>query len=247
MHEEKTTPQQAPPPPRRKKKRSRRRKLFYWLLIDLVVAATVIGLLLYKPRLYHPVSATADPNGQPVHPYLHRDLASRFYNDAQKQQPFSMTVLDKLLNEAIALEKWPQESEGVAFSKPDVLFVPGRVVLMVTADVEGAEFVVTLELAPQFTEQGLLNINVEKVGVGAMNITPLAKMIGRKMYLQRLEEMPSGPEDLRMKVAGSLLAGKPFDPVFEVEDKWVRLKDVEITEGKLTGHFVPARKPSSSD
>ncbi len=214
----------------------------------MVVAATVIGLLLHKPARYHPVSPPpADPNGQPVHPYLHRDLASQFYNNAQNQQPFTVTVLDKLLNEAIALVKWPQESDGVAFSKPEVLFVPGRVVLMGTATVEGADFVVTIELTPQFDGTGLLNIDVEKVKVGAMNVTPLAKMIARRMYLQRLEEMPSGPEDLRMKIAGSLLNQKPFDPVFKVEDKWVRLTNVDIVEGRLTGHFVPAGAPSLPD
>ncbi|MBN1361894.1 MAG: hypothetical protein JW993_14955 [Sedimentisphaerales bacterium] len=230
-----------------KKKRSRRRKLLYWLLIDLIVAGTVIGLLLHKPRRYHPVNPPADANGQAVHPYLHRDLASQFYNNAQNQRPFTMIVLDKLLNEAIAVAQWPHETEGVTFSKPEVLFVPGRMVLMGTADVQGADLVITIELAPRFDEEGLFNIDVEKVVIGAMNITPLAKMVGRKMYLQRLEELPSGPEDLRMKIAGSLLNQKPFDPVFEVEDKWVRLKEVEITEGQLSGRFVPARKPSSSE
>ncbi len=238
MEEEKARP---------KKKKSRRRKLLLWLLIDVIVAAIVIGLLLYKPPRYHPAEPNAaDPNGRTVHPYLHRDLASQFYNRVQDREPFTITVLDKLLNEAIALARWPRESDGVTFSRPDVRFVPGRLVLMGTADVEGAQFVITVELAPQFDKDGLFNISVEKVVVGAMNITPLAKMIGKRMYLQRLEELPSGPEDLRMKIAGSLLNEKPFDPVVEVEDKWVRLKDVTIVEGQLTGHFVPVREPSVS-
>ncbi len=233
---------------KKRKKKSRRRRLLTWLLIDLVVATIVVGLLLYKPSRYNPVNATADPNNPSVHPYLYRDLASQFYNDAQNQEPFTATVYDELLNEAIALVKWPQESDGVTFAKPEVLFVPGRVVLMGTADVEGAKFVVTIELAPRFEENGWFNIDVEKVHVGAMNITPLARIIARRMYLQRLEELPSSLDDtLRMKIAGSLLNNQPFDPVFEVEDKRVRLKDVTITQGRLVGHFVPARRPVASD
>lgn len=231
-----------------KKKRSRRRKLLIWLLVDLTVAATVVALLFYRPSRYRPAVMTdGDPNGQAIHPYLHRDLASQFYNNLQDRQPFAMTVHDSLLNEAIGLLKWPRESDGVTFSKPEVLFVPGRVVLMGTASVEGADFVVTIELVPEFDEAGRFNISVEKVSVGAMNITPLAKMVGRRMYLQRLEEMPSGPEDLRMKIAGSLLIDKPFDPVEKVEDKWVRLTDVNLVKGELAAHFAPTSKLPASD
>jgi hypothetical protein len=233
---------------RKRKKKSRRRKLVYWLLIDLVVAATVIGLLLYKPARYHPAKPmAADPNVQSVHPYLHRDLASRFYNNAQSQKPFAMTVLDKSLNEAIAQYRWPQESGGITFTAPQVIFATGRLVLMGTATVEGADFVVTIELAPRVDEQGLLHIRVEKVKVGAMNVTPLARMIAERTYQERLEELPSGSEDIRLKIAGALLADTPFDPVFRVEDKWVRLKNVDITSGQLIGQFVPAPKPSASD
>ncbi len=233
---------------KKRKKKSRRRRLLYWLLIDLVVAVSVAGLLLYKPSHYNPVRPTAaDPNGQAVHPYLHRDLASQFYNNAQSQQPFTMTVLDKLLNEAIALARWPQESGGITFTAPQVIFAPDRLVLMGTATVEGADFVVTVKLVPQVDEKGLLNIRVEKVGVGAMNVTPLARMIAEKMYRERIEELSSGTEDLRLKIAGALFNDTPFDPVFQVEDKWVRLKGVRITPGQLTGDFVPAPKPSASD
>lgn len=233
------------------KKKSRRRRLFYWLVIDLAVAAIVIGLLLYKPSRYRPVEAPAgDPNRQVVHPYLYHDLAAQFYNDAQTQQPFTTTVLDALLNDAITSIRWPQESAGVTFSKPEVLFVPGRMVLMGTTTIEGAGFVLTIELAPEFDGEGLFNIRLRKVSVGAINITPLARMVGRRMYLQRLEELPSRPasaaDALRMNIAGSLLDNQLFDPIFEVDGKWVRLADVNITEGRLTADFVPASKPVAS-
>lgn len=232
-----------------KTKKSKRKKLLIWLAVDLAVAATVIVLLLWRPSRYHPMIPTAtDANGQTIHPYLYNDLGSQFYNNAQDRQPFSMIVEDSRLNEAIGLFQWPRETDGVTFSRPEVVFAEDRAVLMGTATVEGAEFVVTIELTPEFDENGWLNLAVKKVNVGVMNITPLAKMIGRRMYLQRLEELPSSlDDDLRMKIAGSLLIDKPFDPVFQAEDKWVRLTQVDISKGKLTAHFVPASRPSLQD
>lgn len=226
---------------KKKPRKSRRRKLLYWLLIDLAVAAIVIGLLLYKPSQYNPVISTSvASDGERVHPYLHRDLGSTLYNGAQRQRPFDMTVHDTLLNEAIALAKWPQQAEGVTFYAPEVLFRPGRIVLMGTADLEGAKFVITIELEPEIDEQHLLSINVAKIKVGAMNITPLAKMMARRMYQQRLETVPIDTEALQTKIAASLLNQEPFEPVFEVDDKWVRLQSIEITEGKLVARLVPA-------
>ena len=130
------------------KKKSRRKKLVIWLAVDLVVAAVVLVLLIYKPAQYSAIASTvADPNGQRVHPYLHRELGSELYNGAQEQRPFEMVVLDRRLNEAIARMRWPQESGGVSLSAPVVFFRPGRIILMGTANVEGAELVVTVHLA----------------------------------------------------------------------------------------------------
>lgn len=224
-----------------KQKKSRRRRLLRWLAVDLAIAAIVIGVLVYRPSGYRPIAPAADPNGRTVHPYLHRDLASTFYNNAQEQRPFAMTVLDQSLNEAIAGQKW--QSEGVALSSPQVLFASGRVVLMGMADVEGAGFVVTVELKPQMTEQGRLDLAVEKVKVGAMNVTPLARMMARKMYQEQVDTGAVDMDNLATKIAASLLMGQPFEPVVEVDDKWVRLKSFDIIQGKLIAQFVPAKAP----
>lgn len=224
-----------------KRKKSRRRRLLIWLSIDLAVAAVIIGLLVYRPSRYHPVVPAPNPNGQSVHPYLQRDLGSTFYNDAQKRRPFETVVLDEKLNEAIAGKRWM--SEGVMLVAPQVFFVPGRVILMGTADLEGARFIVSITLAPQINEQGFLDLPVEKVKVGAMNVTPLAKMMARKMYQEQVQTSAVDMENLGTKIAAALLNAQPFDPVFEVEDTWVRLKSLTITQGKLSAMFVPAKPP----
>jgi hypothetical protein len=222
-----------------KRKKSRRRRLLIWLSIDVAVAAVIIGLLAYRPSRYHPVVPPPNPDGETVHPYLHRDLGSTFYNEVQKQRPFQMVVLDEKLNEAIADKNW--QSEGVALGAPQVFFVPGRITLMGRADIEGAGFIVTIEIEPKINEQGYLDLPVKKVKVGAMNVTPLARMMSRKMYQEQVNTGAIDMENLGTKIAASLLNGQPFEPVMEVDDKWVRLKSFDITQGKLTAQFVPAK------
>lgn len=236
------TPSTAPVAEKGKKKRSKRRKLLYWLLIDTTVAVVVLALLLYKPARYNPVvRALGGSDSERVHPYLSHELGPQLYNGAQSQRPFDLVVLDRTLNEAIAQFRWPRETGGVVFSAPEVLFHPGRIVLMGTADIEKAEIVITVELEPQLDDAGLLNLNVAKVKIGAMNITPLAKMLAKRQYQERLETVPVDTDDIRAKVAASLLAGESFEPVFKVDDKWVRLKGFQIAEGTLEAEMVPAR------
>ncbi len=202
----------------------------------------MILLFLHKPSQYHPAAPVPpDPNGRQVDPYLHRDLSSRFYNGAQSQRPFEMVVLDGALNEALARLNWSQESGGVKLSAPQVFFTPGHIVLMGTTTVEGAELVITIELGPQMDDQGNLALLVDKVKVGAINVTLVVKPMARKMYRERIESMPIDMQDWRTKAVASLLNDEPFEPVLRVEDKWVRLKSFDITDGKLTAQFTPAK------
>jgi hypothetical protein len=224
-----------------RKKKSRRRKLVIWLLIDLAVAALVLALLVYRPSRYQPVVSTLppDPNGARVHPYFTHDLAPKLNNGAQFPRPFEVVVLDQRLNEAIAQESWYEDSGHVYLFAPQVLFTPERVILMGTASIEGAEFVVTFELAPQLSEDGRLNLLVEKVKVGAMNVTLPAKTIAKKKYRENLETGAFDTENIGTKIIASLLNEEPFDPVFDIGDKRVRLTGFTLTDGQLTAQFTP--------
>lgn len=222
------------------RKKDKYRKIAGWLLLDLAIASIIFALLLYKPSRYgsHGVESSSDPPER-VHPYLTR-LSSEFYNGAQQGKPFELVILEEGINATISRSKWPLESEGVTFSAPVVLFVPDSVVLMGTASIRGADFVVSIVLQPKVDQQGLLGLQVTKVKVGAMNITPLAKMIAKKMYQHRLATVPIDIDDLRTKIAASLLNDEPFEPVFKVEDKKVRVEKITVTQGKLILHLVPA-------
>jgi uncharacterized protein YpmS len=219
-------------------KKRRLRKLAYWLLIDLSVAVLIIGLLVHRPGRYSPARPAPLRRGE-VHPYL-IELSSQFNNGTQYRKPFEIAIDQQKINEVVALGNWPIESQGILLYAPAVLFEPGVVVLMGTADIRGVELIVTIEIQPRINDKGLLNLHVATVKVGAMNITPIAKMIARTMYAERVAVMSVDMKDFRTKIAASLLNEEAFDPVFTAEDKKARLLNVTIVKGRLTARLAPA-------
>ena len=216
-------------------------RLICWLFIDLVVAAVVIGLLLHKPGGYNPTdfdSAGYEP-GQ-VSPYLTHELSPQIYNGAQRGRPFEVVITQKGINEIVASWGWPKMSQGVMLYSPAVLFKSGSALLMATASVRGAEFVVTIEIKPTIDEKGQLTFHVSKFKIGAMNVTPIAKLTAKKMYLQRIASVQIDEEAVQTKIAQSLLNDAPFEPVFKVDDRKVRIDKISVGKEKLTAHLVPA-------
>jgi len=221
------------------RKKARLIKLVRWLLVDLAVAAIVFAVLLYRPGRYKPADSENYRTGE-VSPYLTNELSPAVYNGAQRAKPYDVIITQDGLNDIIARGNWPMESEGILLYAPAALFVPGRLVLMGTADAKGVEFVVTIELEPTIDEEGLLNLQVAKVKVGAMNITPLAKIIAKKMYMQRMSGLEVDTKALQTQIVASLLTDEPFDPVFSIDDKKVRIEKITIENEKLLAHLVPA-------
>jgi len=230
-----------------KTRKKRKFKKRYWLLIDLAVAMVIFALLLYKPARYKPPDAIPAGNNQrEVSPYLTNVLLPQLHNGAQRDEPFEMVVTQKGINEIIAWSKWPKESEGVTFTAPVVFFAPDNIELMGTANIKGVDLVISVMAEPRLDEEGLLNLHVTKVKIGAMNITPVARMIAKRMYAERLETMPIDREDLRTQIAASLLNDEPFEPVFDIADifenerKKLRIEKVTIQKEKLTLRLAPA-------
>jgi hypothetical protein len=222
-------------------KKTRRKKLALWLLIDLAVAAVVFALLIYRPGRYDPADfdSYGHESGQ-VSPYLTHELSPNVYNNSQRGEPFDLVVTQSGVNEIVAGLGWPKFSEGIMLYAPAVLFVPDSIVLMITADVKGVELIITIELEPKIDELKMLNLHVVKVKVGAMNITPLARMMAKKMYTERLAMLPVDAEALQTKIVASLLNEEAFDPVFSVEDNKVRVEKITVYQEKLTARLVPA-------
>ena len=222
---------------KQKKKRFKKR---YWLLIDLAVVVIIAVLLLYKPAHYNPDNISlAGENHRQVSPYLTHKLSPQFYNGMQRGEPFELVVTQAGINDIIRRSGWPKESGGVWFWAPEMLFEDDGIVLRTMANIKGVEFVVTFVINPSFDQNGLLNLQVTKVKVGAMNITLLAKVVAKRMYQQQLASLGDDRDQLSVKIAASLLNDEPFEPVFSIEDKKVRAEKITLEQERLTIHLVP--------
>jgi len=226
--------------------KTRLRRLVFWLMVDLTVAVVVFALLLYRPGIYDPSDLASENLGPgEVSTYLTHDLSPGLYNGAQRGEPFDLVITQEGINEVVASLGWPKISQGVMLYDPVVLFVPDAVKLMGTADVKGVKFVVTVVLEADIGDDGLMGLQMAKVKVGAMNITPgamnitpLARMTAQQMYVQKLRGRVD-TDALQVKVLGALLNGERFEPVFEIDDRKVRVDKICVVSEKLTVHFVP--------
>ena len=200
-------------------------------------------LLLYRPAGYAKPMIVDD---RQVSPYLTHEILPRLYNGAQRQEPFDLVITQKGINDVVVRSKWPRRADGISFFAPEVFFLPGKIVLIGIAAASGIEFIVTVVIEPRLDEQGLLNLGVAKVKIGAVNITPAARVIAKRMYGQRPAETNIKAENLPAKVTASLLSSEPFEPVFNIkgilenEDKKVRVEKITITKKKLVLRLAPA-------
>ncbi|GAG39106.1 unnamed protein product, partial [marine sediment metagenome] len=108
-----------------------------------------------------------------------------------------------------------------------------------TISIEDVELFVAIDCKPFIDNQALLNLPVTKVKIGAMNITPIAKVVAERQYRKELTRRKADPNDWGIKIAASLLQNRAFEPVLEVENNKVLIEKFSITQKKLVIHFVP--------
>jgi uncharacterized protein YpmS len=223
-------------------KKTKFKKRAYLVLTVLVVVLAVIivvfALLLHRPAYYKPLDYA---HSKEVSLYLTHELLPELYNGAQLQEPFNLVVTQSGINDIVAHYpfEWPQEFGSIRFSAPMVFFAPDSIVLMGTVVMEGAEFVGTVVAEPVLDAEGLLNLQVVSVKIGAVDVTPLARVLARRICQQQFAAAGIGAENLQAQVAASLLDGEPFKPVFKIEDKKVRVEKITIEQKKLTIRLVP--------
>jgi len=214
----------------------RRRALLIWLVIDLAIAAILLGLLLYRPGTYKPVGL--DPGQQPSDQYLHA-LYAQVQRQARAGRPFDLPIDEGDLNRALAGKVWLDPSGQVSLRGLTVTIRDDGITLMGTAELHGADLVVSAGVHPRLDQDGWLHLDVTKVKVGALNLTPVALAIAKRMYKQRLQDGPVDMDDIGAKVAGALLDGAAFEPVLEVAEGHVRLIGLTLRPGRAVLRIAP--------
>jgi hypothetical protein len=237
----KTPPKDNPRP-----KKSRRRKLILWLMADLGVALILLYLLFYKPHGYIPNKNITNQETRKIVPRYWTLLGSEIYNQSQLGVPFDLVIEEDRLNEAIQQGTWPQTSDSAKLYAPTATLQNGFLQLMGTAEFSGADFILTIQISSNVDPNGMASLNLTSIKVGAMNITPVAKLIARKAYQHQIATMMADPDRIETKLLSSLLESQAFDPVFEVRNidhrrASVRVTAVEVQQGRITARLTPLK------
>ncbi|MHC4388875.1 MAG: hypothetical protein ACYSX1_09730 [Planctomycetota bacterium] len=229
----------------RKKRISKKLRRIYLFAGLLVSAVILLLLLLHRPGRYNPPELA---NKKEVPEYLTHHLGQTINNGVQLGEPFDLPVDQNKINEVMAWyheHEWSQQLGDLGYSAPEAFFSRDTITLMGAITVAGRQFFITVVGRPAVDQNGLLNLRLKKIKIGAVNITPIARIIARRAYQRRLRTKPMDEDDIRAGIWASVLYDKPFDPVFKVkdvsggEDRKVRVGKVVIIEGKLTLHLVP--------
>ncbi len=217
------------------KKRKFRKSRCFWILGGLAVLILITCLLLfYKPAYSIPPETIESTE---VSPYLTHILLPQFYNGMQRNEPFDMTITGSGINDIIVRSQWPQEINGLSFMPAKLFFARDNIVLVTTVDTGKAKFVITIIIQAMLDENGLLNLQIQKIKAGAVNITFLAKTIARKLYQITTGKIDTSRMD--EQIAASLLDGVPFEPVLEIDDKKVRIQKITVEQGDLKLSLIP--------
>ncbi|MFH1370424.1 MAG: hypothetical protein ABII09_03960 [Planctomycetota bacterium] len=220
-------------------------KKYLWPVISLTPALLVLTLVLtaYKPRRYAPVRI-ADKNL--VSPYLTHQLMPDIYNNAQLGEPFEVVITQQGLNDIVARLPQPIRLNNITLADPQVVLMREQIILMATVRARPIDFFVTVELKPTIYERGLLNLHIDSIKLGAVSITPVARLISDKAYSNWLTTTGTEPNNLAAQVCRSLLRDEPFEPVFKTGGKQLRISKIDIETKGITAQLSPVPNKQQS-
>jgi hypothetical protein len=213
-------------------------KTYFLPAITIALALLVLALVLtaYKPGRYAPVRI-ADHNQ--VSPYLTHELLPTIYNNAQFNEPFEVVITQQGLNDIVARLPQPIRLNTIAFADPQAVLISEQIVLMATVRARPIDFFVTIELKPAIDEQGLLNLHINSVKLGAVNVTAVARLIGDSVYSNWTTTTGTEPNNIAALICRSLLRDEPFEPVFETGGRQLRLSKISVETNRITALLNP--------
>lgn len=220
-----------------KVKKTKLRKYFLPVII-LVLALLMLAFVMtaYKPTRYAPPRA-ANPNQ--ISRYLTNHLLPVIYNGSQLGEPFELDITQDGLNDVVARLPQPIKLNSITLAEPQVILTPMQITLMVTLKAKPIDLILTIELNPYVTRQGLLNLCINRVMVGAVDITPIAKSIGNKAYSNWLSSTGMDPDNIAAQVCRSLIQDEPFDPLFEIGKNPIRISKIDVATKKMIILLTP--------
>lgn len=161
------------------------------------------------------------------------------YNNSQLDEPFEVVITEEGLNDIIARWRQPMNFNNITFSDPQAILTQKQIILMATAHTRFANPILTVRIIPEINSFGKLNIHIDSVSLGAAGITTLAKSTGSKTFADWLSFTGADTDDIVAQVCKSLLNDEPFEPIFKVGDKSLRICKIKLDTKKITVLLLP--------
>lgn len=197
------------------------------LLIILTLAFILIG---HRPGYYAP-SKAANPNE--VSRYLTNELLPNVYNGSQLGESFELEITQEGLNDIVSHLPGAMITDNLTVVRPEVILTPMEITVMATLEARPMDLFLTIELNPFIGKQGLMNLCVNRILLGKVNITSIARSIGDKAYDDWMASTGTEPNNIVSQVCLSLLRDEPFDPVFRIYDRTMRVSKIDVARGKI--------------
>jgi hypothetical protein len=227
------------------KMKDRKLKVCLWLALPVVLVLLAFALVTHRPGYYAPLRIA---DQRQISVYLSNYLLPAIYNNSQLDDPFEITITEEGLNDIIARWRQPVKFNDITFTDPQAILTQSQIILMATAQTRFANLILTARIVPAINSFSQLNIHVDGVSLGEAGITTLTKSIGGKAFTDWLAFTGTEPNNIIAQVCRSLLNDEPFDPVFEVGDKSLRICKIKLEKKKITATLLPlpdAPRPAS--
>lgn len=188
----------------------------------------------YQPKAYHP---TAPSNPQQISPYLTHKLGPDFFNQVQLDKPFILEIEQDGLNDILSREPWPQPLGDAMFGDPVIIFNEGSISLMGTLEYKGVSSVLTMQSEPFQTPQGQISLNIRSIHLGILPIKTLVAKLAQKAFQDNIDAFEGEPE--AKAITESIIKNGPFDPVFSISGRKVKISHFTLQSKLLTVTCVP--------
>jgi hypothetical protein len=216
------------------KKPRRSRLLWPVILIVLITITSAFILIAHRPKNYAPPRA-AEPDR--VSQYLTNELLPDIYNGAQAGKPFEVVITQDGLNDIVSHLPQPVRMHNVTLAGPQVALTSMQITLMATVEARPVDFFLTIELNPFINKEGLMNLCVNRIRLGMVDITSIARSISGKAYQSWMETTGTEPNNIAAEICRSLLSDEPFEPVFKMGGRMLRISKIDVMGGKIVAQL----------
>ncbi len=177
-----------------------------------------------------------------VSPYLTHYLAPEFWNTVQKDEPFEIVVSQDGLNDVISRDSivdggWPVEYNFIRVYAPQMKFETDQITILGKAVYNEMEVYLKALGSAKLTEEGLMKIGIDDIYAGKINVRNFVLATAKKQFQELHPDVNSLSYDA--KIAYGIINDQPFEPVFQIADRKVKVSRLDLKDGKIVIEFTP--------